>query len=370
MKKNIKAFVIGGFVASSLGALAVNIPNSFSAGTPIKASDVNANFGSLKTAVDSLEGSKFKLPYSDTTTDARPFSISSSNGADTTVAITGIVQNGTGIYGQSRDSVGVAGLSDSTKVNTPGVFGFNRGTTGQVVGVIGQSINSPIGSGVAGFGKITGGYFEASAGPSGGFNPTGVYGVANANSSTASGVIGQSGVGSGVRGVSTTGIGGSFETSSTGSDTPALALRNRSSGFLITAWNGASTDSNLSVFRVGNDGSVFSKSASFTSDRNRKTNFTRLNTLNVLEKVAQLPMSGWNYKDDASSLKHIGPMAQDFHAAFGLNGKDDTHINVVDSQGVALAAIQGLNQKLESENKDLRSKLSNLESRLIALEKK
>jgi cell division protein FtsB len=40
-------------------------------------------------------------------------------------------------------------------------------------------------------------------------------------------------------------------------------------------------------------------------------------------------------------------MAQDFQAAFGLNGADDTHISVVDEGGVALAAIQGLNQKLE-----------------------
>jgi phage shock protein A len=40
-------------------------------------------------------------------------------------------------------------------------------------------------------------------------------------------------------------------------------------------------------------------------------------------------------------------MAQDFHAAFGLNGADDKHIATVDEEGVALAAIQGLNQKVE-----------------------
>jgi Chaperone of endosialidase len=364
MKKNIKAFVIGGFVASSLGALAVNIPNSFSAGTPIKASDVNANFGSLKTAVDSLEGSKFKLPYSETTDSSRPFAIISNNIADTAIAIDGFTRNGFGIVGRSGNAVGVYGETDSTKINTPGILGYNKALSGQVVGILGRSINSPIGSGVAGFGKITGGYFEASAGPSGGFNPTGVYGVANND------------LGIGVRGTSTTGIGGSFETSSTSSDTPALALRNRSSGFLITAWNGASTDSNLSVFRVGNDGSVFSggtmaaKAFNVTSDRNAKTNFSNVNPASVLEKVTNLPISTWNYKDDNADQRHVGPMAQDFHAAFGLNGSDEKHISLVDSAGVALAAIQGLNQKLEAENKDLRSKLSNLESRLIALEKK
>jgi len=67
----------------------------------------------------------------------------------------------------------------------------------------------------------------------------------------------------------------------------------------------------------------------------------------VLAKVAALPMARWNYKRDAKTIQHIGPMAQDFQAAFGLDGPDDKHISVVDEGGVALAAIQGLNQKLE-----------------------
>ena len=69
--------------------------------------------------------------------------------------------------------------------------------------------------------------------------------------------------------------------------------------------------------------------------------------------------------------KHIGPMAQDFHAAFQLDGADDKHISVVDEGGVALAAIQGLNQKLEeqrAENADLKARLEKLEQ--LLLEKK
>jgi hypothetical protein len=53
----------------------------------------------------------------------------------------------------------------------------------------------------------------------------------------------------------------------------------------------------------------------------------------------------------------MGPMAQDFHAAFGL-GADDRHIHVLDSSGVALASIQALNdrlQALECENAELRA---------------
>jgi predicted RNase H-like nuclease (RuvC/YqgF family) len=56
-------------------------------------------------------------------------------------------------------------------------------------------------------------------------------------------------------------------------------------------------------------------------------------------------------------------MAQDFHAAFGL-GEDDKHITTVDEEGVALAAIQGLNQKLkekDGEIQELKQRLEKLE---------
>ena len=46
-----------------------------------------------------------------------------------------------------------------------------------------------------------------------------------------------------------------------------------------------------------------------------------------LAKVAELPISRWTYKDDPSATPHIGPMAEDFHAAFGL-GRDDKSISV------------------------------------------
>ena len=46
---------------------------------------------------------------------------------------------------------------------------------------------------------------------------------------------------------------------------------------------------------------------------------------------------------------HMGPMSQDFHAAFGV-GEDDRHITQVDEGGVALVGIQGLNQKVEEKS--------------------
>jgi hypothetical protein len=89
-----------------------------------------------------------------------------------------------------------------------------------------------------------------------------------------------------------------------------------------------------------------------TSDRNAKENFSPVDPRTILEKVASLPISRWNFKINSGS-EHIGPVAQDFHAAFGLNGDDDKHIATVDADGVALAAIQGLNQKLEQKETEI-----------------
>jgi Chaperone of endosialidase len=105
------------------------------------------------------------------------------------------------------------------------------------------------------------------------------------------------------------------------------------------------------------------------SDRNLKENFAPVSPREVLDKVAALPISRWNFIGDVTT-PHVGPMAQDFHAAFGL-GTDDKHIATVDADGVALAAIQGLNQKLEetrAENSVIKSKNQSLEQRLERLE--
>ena len=82
-------------------------------------------------------------------------------------------------------------------------------------------------------------------------------------------------------------------------------------------------------------------------------------------------MSTWRYNSQDATIRHIGPMAQDFKAAFGV-GETDTGITTIDADGVALAAIQGLNQKAEEQAAQLRAKeakIQALEERLTALEK-
>ena len=82
-----------------------------------------------------------------------------------------------------------------------------------------------------------------------------------------------------------------------------------------------------------------------SSDRNLKEGFEPVDARSVLERVAALPITRWHFTNDTATA-HLGPMAQDFYAAFNVGG-DDKHIAVVDEGGVALAAIQGLNEKLE-----------------------
>lgn len=101
------------------------------------------------------------------------------------------------------------------------------------------------------------------------------------------------------------------------------------------------------------------------SDRNVKAGFAEIDRKAILEKVAALPITRWHYTNDVST-PHIGPMAQDFSAAFKV-GADDKYIATVDADGIALAAIQGLNQKFEekdSEIRDLRARVEKLEQLL------
>ena len=120
-----------------------------------------------------------------------------------------------------------------------------------------------------------------------------------------------------------------------------------------------------------------SGSWSDVSSRDVKENFTEAEGEQVLAALAEIPITTWNYKSQDESIRHMGPMAQDFYAAFGL-GESETAISTVDADGVALAAVQGLYelsqeqaariQALEEENATLEQRLDNLEERVSALE--
>jgi hypothetical protein len=99
-------------------------------------------------------------------------------------------------------------------------------------------------------------------------------------------------------------------------------------------------------------------------DRNAKKDFAPVDYQAVLAKLATVPVQQWHYKwEDAADVLNLGPMAQDFKQAF-YPGRDDKSITTLEFDGVELAAIQGLNQKLDeqkAENAELRSRLEKLE---------
>jgi hypothetical protein len=85
------------------------------------------------------------------------------------------------------------------------------------------------------------------------------------------------------------------------------------------------------------------------SDRNLKRDIEPVDDQAVLEGVARMPVSTWSYKSEDPSVRHLGPMAQDFHAAFGL-GDTDRAYDPIDAHGIAFAAIRALNERLQEQN--------------------
>ena len=77
-------------------------------------------------------------------------------------------------------------------------------------------------------------------------------------------------------------------------------------------------------------------------------------------------------KKDEPEVRHLGPMAEDFHAVFGL-GEDDTSIAPADLAGVALTAIQAQQLQIEQQRQELSEKdgqIADLQTRLAAIEKR
>jgi len=106
------------------------------------------------------------------------------------------------------------------------------------------------------------------------------------------------------------------------------------------------------------------------SDREAKSAIEPTDGARLLEQLARVPVHSWQYRAEPSGVRHIGPMAQDFHAAFGL-GSDDRHVDLIDASGIALAAIQELDRRLRRRDEqvtELERRNSDLSARVAALE--
>ncbi|MBI3658864.1 peptidase S74, partial [Candidatus Acetothermia bacterium] len=99
----------------------------------------------------------------------------------------------------------------------------------------------------------------------------------------------------------------------------------------------------------------------------------------VLHQLSLIPITEWNYKAQAAQIRHIGPMAQDFYAAFGL-GESDKTISTIDADGIALISIQALYElslekdkqieELKASNDELTKRVEKLEKLVQELSKK
>jgi len=90
------------------------------------------------------------------------------------------------------------------------------------------------------------------------------------------------------------------------------------------------------------------------SDRNLKHGFEEIDVQEVLGRLVEIPVSKWSYNHRQQDVRHIGPMAQDFFAKFGV-GPDDRHIDMLDANGVNMAAIQALYRRLEEQDAEIRA---------------
>ena len=146
-----------------------------------------------------------------------------------------------------------------------------------------------------------------------------------------------------------------------------------SGGSSLAVTDGAVTLTNASISSNRSatfGGNVSAAAFNTTSDRNAKQDFAPVNPREVLDRVMALPIQTWAFKQDTGT-PHIGPMAQDFYAAFHM-GTDDRHIATVDADGVALAAIQGLHEivrEKEVEIGAMKKQLAVMQQQIKALQK-
>lgn len=396
--RDIRNIALGAVVAvSGLSALAAVNLTSFAPGTPIKSNEVNANFSSLKANIEALQApnsisgaqlaagsvDKTKLATTGTVADGKVLKLSSGNlvwgddivgspGTSYTADGSSLALSGTtfsvkdaGITGSkiavplSLSSSSAKVLSVSNSFNGVGIYGQSGSTELSVpitAGVMGYSLDN---TGVYGYTRYGTGVFGGSNDTGIGVKGQAVNGVAvDGYSSGSTGVFGHSQNGDGVRGFSTFRYGVYGES---GRDNAVYGVATGTNAAIA----GTSPSGYGAYFEAGSARCYFKAGTTgwdCASDRKLKENFKPVNTTQVLEAVAGMPVTTWSMK--GSKIRQLGPTAQDFYAAFKL-GDNDTTINATNAQGVALAAIKGMYEK----NRALEHQVKTLEARLAALEK-
>lgn len=309
---------------------------------------------------------------------------------------------GDGLYVSSQNGYGLRGTTWAP--NATGVLGASNSSTGNGAGVQGESW-APVGAGVYGVGRGTNtmGVYGDTAAPGG----IGVYGLAENTTGANKGVVGQtwSPQGVGVYGEAPfPGSAGFFRGNTVVADPGSLSFGS-STRQMLNLWgpniygigvqpfvmyfrtDGGTSRNGFAWFKGGSHANAaydpgggtvlmtldqrgLTVNGTFvsSSDAAAKQDLSPVDVQQVLEGVGRLPINEWSYRDDPAT-RHLGPMAQAFRSAFGLGG-DERHIAMVDADGIALAAIQALRQRVadqQAEIAELRAHLAAQEGRLEAL---
>jgi len=154
--------------------------------------------------------------------------------------------------------------------------------------------------------------------------------------------------------------------STNGEEGPHLVIRRDSPSRVGIGRNGPNHPLHVGTDATNGNGAHCTIGGVWTngSDRNSKQHFEDLDEREILNRLATLPITRWQYKSEPENVRHIGPVAQDFYAAFAT-GEDERYIGTIDADGVALAAIQGLYEVVKEKDCEM-GELRELKDREIA----
>jgi len=275
--------------------------------------------------------------------------------------------------GKASTAMGEAGSASGIAATS---MGYQASANGTASTAIGHSTTA------SGYASVAMGQSSVASGDYS--TAMGLLSTASGGNSTAIGTsvmaAGQGSVVLGVRATATSTANGSFVFGdrSTGMS-GAIVTSSAPNEFLVRAAGGVGFYTNAAL-TAGVTLAAGGSSWSVVSDVNMKEHFRDLTDGDVLAGIARMPVREWSYKTQDASIRHMGPTAQDFHAAFGL-GESDVRINTIDADGVALAAVKALEARtrglpddaralrdqvaaLARENDDLRARLARLEALL------
>jgi hypothetical protein len=256
--------------------------------------------------------------------------------------VSGISNSGYGILGLSSTGIGVYGLTNSSSAQA--VEGHNTSNTNTQVAGNGSGVSGLSHSGPGAYGSSSSSYGVF------GYDTTSVnnYSAAVLGNGSTDGVVGYSCCSSGGYAV----IGRSESGNGVYAFGREIGLLAQGGGQYVGYFEGAVAAAEFEVVLA----------------KNAPRNISAADGKLALAKIGALPVSTWDFKTDRMKRRHLGPMAQDFHAAFDPTGSDDKHIDLADLAGATLAAIKELHAEVAEKEAQIERLRARKNQRIAALQ--